>query len=122
METGKLGEDMAAKYLEDKGWRVLERNFRHRVGEIDIVAEDPRGELVFVEVKTRTGDAKIAQHGGRIANTAGDSIAKKLAKMEKVATLYLHSIKKYGIMSRFDIISIKLGGDPEILHLVDVGH
>lgn len=44
---------MACEYLENLGYKILERNFRIRGGEIDIVAKDPRGELVFVEVKTR---------------------------------------------------------------------
>jgi len=57
--VGKLGEDIAASYLERLGWRIVERNWRfRRVGEIDIVAVEPsdgRGILVFCEVKAKTG-------------------------------------------------------------------
>lgn len=49
---GRAGEDRAAAYLEKRGWRVLERNWRCRQGELDIVALDG-DELVVVEVKTR---------------------------------------------------------------------
>jgi putative endonuclease len=52
-ELGKLGESLACKYLEKKGYKIIERNYHTKNGEIDIIALD--GEiLVFVEVKTRT--------------------------------------------------------------------
>ncbi|MEL7341821.1 MAG: YraN family protein, partial [Bacteroidota bacterium] len=54
-ELGQQGEDIAAGYLEAKGFQILDRNYRFQKGEIDIVALmlDP-AELVFVEVKTRS--------------------------------------------------------------------
>lgn len=52
-ETGNCGEDIAAQYLEQKGYKILERNFRCNQGEIDIIAKD-KEEIVFVEVKTRS--------------------------------------------------------------------
>lgn len=53
---GRRGEDLAAHYLEQRGYRLIERNWRCRQGEIDLVA-DYRGETVFVEVKTRSSVA-----------------------------------------------------------------
>ena len=50
--TGKLGEDIAVKYLENHGYKILKRNYRKPWGEIDIVAQKSQ-ELVFVEVKTQ---------------------------------------------------------------------
>lgn len=53
--VAKLGEDFASKFLEKKGYKILERNFRKLYGEIDIVALSPGREvLVFIEVKTRS--------------------------------------------------------------------
>ena len=53
-ELGKLGEDVTANYITRLGYKVLERNFECNQGEIDIIALDNE-ELVFIEVKTRTG-------------------------------------------------------------------
>jgi putative endonuclease len=53
--VGGHGEDFAAKVLEDSGFRILDRNYRSRTGEIDIIAVKD-GVIHFVEVKTRTGD------------------------------------------------------------------
>jgi len=50
---GKWGEDLASKYLVDKGWKVIDRNARTTHGEIDIIAEQD-GTIIFVEVKTRS--------------------------------------------------------------------
>ena len=52
-ETGKTGEDLACDFLLKKNFEIIERNFRCKIGEIDIISKD-KEELVFVEVKTRT--------------------------------------------------------------------
>lgn len=54
MKLGEIGENMAAEMLQSKGYRIRQRNYRCRYGEIDIIAER-FGELCFVEVKTRQG-------------------------------------------------------------------
>lgn len=51
--VGDRGEDLACAHLERLGWQLVDRNWRCREGEIDVVARDPGGELVFCEVKTR---------------------------------------------------------------------
>ncbi len=48
---GKAGEDLAAEYLVENGYTIISRNYQSRKGEIDCIAESPKGELVFVEVK-----------------------------------------------------------------------
>jgi putative endonuclease len=55
IQKGKMGEDMAVKYLTDKGYKILKRNHRTGHKEIDIIAELPN-EIVFVEVKARECD------------------------------------------------------------------
>ena len=53
--VGEWGEDRAAQHLVEQGWSVVERNWRCREGEVDLVATDPDGVVVLVEVKTRSG-------------------------------------------------------------------
>ncbi len=55
-ESGKLGEQLACSELKKKGYRIIETNYRCRQGEIDIVAHQ-KNSLVFIEVRTRTGNA-----------------------------------------------------------------
>ena len=50
--TGNYGEDIACEFLEKRGYEIIERNFRCKIGEIDIIAKD-KDEIVFIEVKTR---------------------------------------------------------------------
>lgn len=52
IHTGALGEEVASRYLTSLGFLILDRNVRMKFGEIDIVARDPKGVLVFIEVKT----------------------------------------------------------------------
>jgi putative endonuclease len=52
ISLGKIGEDVAVRYLLKRGFSIIERNFRKKYGEIDIVAKAPDKTLVFVEVKT----------------------------------------------------------------------
>ena len=54
---GELGEDFVAKYLLSRNYEILDRNWRIREGEIDLVAISEHGVVVFVEVKTRTNSA-----------------------------------------------------------------
>ena len=77
---GQWGENVAALHLEDKGLRIIERNWRCPLGEIDIVASDSE-EYVFVEVKTRRGRAMGAPEEGLTE--------KKARKLLKLAQRYL---------------------------------
>lgn len=95
---GKEGEEQAARYLEKKGYRVLKRNFRCPVGEIDIIAKDGRA-FVFVEVKTRAEDLF------GLPEEAVDT--RKQKKMKQAALYYLMRLKKEP-PARFDIISISV--------------
>lgn len=94
--TGGLGEDCAVRFLEDKGYSVLERNYRSRFGEIDIIARNGP-YIVFAEVKTR-GESRLADPLEAVTKT-------KQTKIVKTALLYLqtHAVK---LQPRFDVIGI----------------
>jgi putative endonuclease len=60
-EVGKIGEDLARKFLEEKDYKILEQNYRTRFAEIDLIAEKSEGflekpKLVFIEVRTKVGE------------------------------------------------------------------
>ena len=101
-QLGKLGENMAAGYLEQVGFLILEKNFRTRMGEIDIIAANGC-HLHFIEVKTRRGDRY-----GRPAESVNDS---KLQHMRAAATEFLRRIKGMpgsGRIPQFDVIEIQI--------------
>lgn len=108
---GLKGESLAVRFLETKGYKILSKNYRTFVGEIDIIAQD--GEtVVFIEVKTRTNDS---------FGYPFESVhRKKRRKLRDLALLYL---KKQGkeLPVRFDVLSIMLteSGTKEIEHIKD---
>lgn len=55
LETGKIGEEIAKKYLEEKGYKIIEQNYKTKYAEIDLVAKKGN-ELIFVEVRTKKGE------------------------------------------------------------------
>lgn len=99
MNKRQLGtdyEDMACKYLQNKGYIILERNFRSKKGEIDIIAKD-NDVLVFVEVKYRRNNSY-----GYSAEAVNN---KKQTVIYRVAEAYLAYRKEYyGMPCRFDVI------------------
>ena len=109
-KTGDYGEKLAAEYLAEKGYEILETNFRRRTGEIDIVAKDGAYH-VFIEVKLRKGIGMgyPREAVGRV----------KQEKLRKAALLYL-SENRIGLPDvRFDVIEIICGNDnkTEIEHI-----
>ena len=99
---GLAGEEAAANHLEKKGMRIIERNFRSRTGEVDIVALD--GEtVVFAEVKA------WSSYGMENLEQAID--AKKQRKIIETAKYFLAAHRKYRYMAiRFDVIFISQDG------------
>lgn len=99
-DIGSLGENIAFNYLNDSGYIILEKNFRCKLGEIDIIAKDGN-YIVFVEVKTRSGS---------IYGSPCESVNfRKQNKIYKIAQLYImkkHLMKKFNF--RFDVIEIIL--------------
>lgn len=108
---GIEGEDLAVKFLKKKGYRIIERNYKTFVGEIDIIAKDG-DTVVFIEVKTRTDDS--FGYPFEAVNR------RKKQKLKNLALLYLKKqAKEYPV--RFDVISIfrKDNGEKEIEHIKD---
>jgi putative endonuclease len=102
-DKGSRAEDLAEKYLIDKGYEIIKRNFHFgRTGEIDIIAKD-KDVLVFVEVKSRSNDS----YGGAL-----ESITKrKQANLKKVAEGYFYVNKLEDKECRFDVVAIENSGD-----------
>ena len=99
---GKQGEALAVAYLIRLGYRILRTNYRCRLGEIDIIAEE-KGTLVFVEVKCRSSKA-FGEPYEAVTRT-------KMLQMSKVALDYLSRRNLYGKSARFDVVSVKLLDD-----------
>ncbi len=108
---GKAGEIVATQYLKKQKYKILERNYKNTIGEIDIIAKK-KGVIIFVEVKTRLSSA----FGDPLE--AIDDI--KQMKIRNVASMYLKSKGLLDSPCRFDAISV-LGtiDDPEIRHIED---
>jgi putative endonuclease len=100
---GSEGERAAAEFLEARGYRILDRNYRTRLGEIDLVAEEGR-ILVFVEVKVRLND--------RFGGPAAAITSAKQARIARLAQQYVMSRRLGERPCRFDVVLI-WGGDPK---------
>ncbi|MHB1393838.1 MAG: YraN family protein [Clostridia bacterium] len=94
---GAFGEGLACEYLAECGYRVLERNFSCKVGEVDIIALQ-KDTIVFIEVKTRSSE-KYGKPSEAVS-------AAKQQKIVKTALYYLQSNKFLDYMCRFDVIEI----------------
>ena len=80
-ETGKLGEDLACRYLVQNGYKVIERNHRQKWGEIDIIAKEKDGTLLLIEVKTATGSHPAIAGEDQMTTS-------KIHKFKKIAQSY----------------------------------
>ncbi len=108
---GDRGENVAGRYLRNQGYKIIVRNFRCELGEIDIIARDGK-TLVFVEVKTRAYDDPTPEEQVNI---------EKQHQITKAAKLYL---SRYGVPqppARFDVVAIiwPNGREPQIRHTTD---
>jgi len=134
-ELGKYGEDRACEYLVEKGYKIVERNFRKPWGELDIVAKAPDKTLTFVEVKTMKGifsqgfftiGNRSSQDGRSSSDVATRGVASngikpedqmtrdKLRKFKKAASLYAghrQDLIKDKKGWRLDLIAIVVDGD-----------
>lgn len=109
--VGRAGEEAARNYLQSKGYRVTEVNFRSPYGEIDLIAFQG-STLVFIEVRTRTGSS---------FGTPAESVTpEKLSRLKKTALFYMQSRFGREVACRFDLIAVLL--DRESMALNSLRH
>jgi putative endonuclease len=114
-ELGAFGEQVAVEHLQSLGMWIVQRNWRCRYGEVDIIAADDGGAVVFVEVKTRTGDGF-----GGIEQAV---TPRKVRRIRRLAGLWLAAQDTGWPTVRIDVIGVRVGRQrtPEVLHLRGVG-
>ncbi len=100
-DLGKKGEQLAAKFLIQKGYRILNRNYRYLKAEVDIIAKAEE-ILVFVEVKTRRGGSLVSLR---------ERIGKKKIQLLVQAADHYVTTQKLDLEVRFDIIEIYRDGE-----------
>lgn len=106
-ETGKLGEDLAAKYLESLGFTIFDRNYNYQKAEIDLVAYIPE-ELHFVEVKTRSNTTTFKPEEALTPE--------KWALVAKAANFYCWERQLVTMPGVFSVVAVSLDNpeEPEI--------
>ena len=105
-QFGKDSESLAARHLQKNGYKILEQNYRNKLGEIDIIAKE-KGTLVFVEVKARKTHV--------FGNPKWAVTPNKQRKISMVALYYLKATKQTHVKARFDVVSLSLAKDnPQI--------
>ncbi len=98
-DLGKKGEELAVSHLKSLGYKIVERNFRCRLGEIDIIAYHGK-TLVFVEVRTR----KSCQFGSPLSSVT----YRKQKKLITLAKFYMKKHRLFERVARFDVVGIIL--------------
>ena len=106
---GKKGEGKALRFLKKKGYRIIEKNYVCKLGEMDIIAKE-KDTLAFIEVKTRTttefGPPQLAVNSS------------KQRQLSKVALNYLKEKQLEEVKARFDVVAILLGQKGEQIELI----
>jgi len=119
IELGAMGEALAVDHLSRMGLRIVHRNWRCRYGELDVIAADEATRtVVFVEVKTRSGDG----YGG----LAQAVTPLKVRRLRRLAGLWLAGQDAGWAAVRIDVIGVRVGPrnsgrTPEITHLQGIG-
>lgn len=112
-KIGKIGEDQACTYLEKKGYRILNRNYKRKFGEIDIIARAPDLRLIFIEVKTFLIKSKSQK--GRLL-PEDNFTTQKRNKVKRICEFFAN---KYSNLIdqesgwQIDLIAIEIDGSSE---------
>lgn len=107
---GKQGEDIAVHYLQRKGYRIVQRNYHSRYGEIDIVCRKNQ-DMIFVEVKTRSSD--------RYGSAEEAVTAVKQQRLRKTALTYLQQLDRPVRGLRFDVITVRFEVDEVVINHIE---
>jgi len=106
-EVGKLGEDLACRYLSENNYQIIDRNYLKKWGEIDIVARKDN-VLVFIEVKSVSRE-RVENVSGETSYRAEDNMHKwKLDRLKRVITTYLIENEKENVKWEFGLITVYL--------------
>lgn len=97
ISSGKAGEDIAVSYLKRQGYKIIERNYRTKRGEIDIIA-DYKGCICFVEVRAKNNPA--------FGSPEETILKKKQLRISKAALAYIRKFKLENKSCRFDVVCI----------------
>lgn len=112
-EIGRWGENLACQYLEENNYKIIERNFLCRQGEIDIIAKDiTKNELVFIEIKTRSN----LKYGN-----PADAVNKEKQKhMVEAIRYYLYKNHINNAPIRIDVIEVYIVQSCKINHIKQI--
>ena len=108
-QFGKESESIAIRHLKKSGYKILEQNYRNKLGEIDIIAKDKK-TLVFIEVKARKSDL--------FGSPKWAVTPKKQRKISMVALYYLKATKQSNIKARFDVVAIRSAQDTHRVEII----
>ncbi|MEW6670255.1 MAG: YraN family protein [Thermodesulfobacteriota bacterium] len=108
-QFGQTSEMLAARFLKKRRYKILETNYRTRMGEIDIIARDG-DTIAFIEVKARTSD--------QFGNPKGAVTLQKQRKISMVALQYLKAIQQSDAKARFDVVSISTLTEPPVIEII----
>lgn len=109
---GSTGERLATRFLRRRGYDVLGVGYRAMGCEVDVIARDPRGDTVFVEVKTRQSEA-----AGHPEDAVTDQ---KREHIVRAARVWLSEHRLMHAPWRVDVIAIRMRASPEIVHFEGV--
>lgn len=109
LEIGKSGEELAVEFLKKQGYRILTRNYKTKLGEVDIIAKD-KDTICFIEVKTRYSDKFGFPQEAVLRN--------KQRQISKAALVFLKGNNLLNKKARFDVVAIRYLEDEPQLDLI----
>lgn len=109
LDLGNLGERLALQKIRRIGYKLIEKNYRCSLGEIDLIAKDG-DSLVFIEIKTRKGSS---------TGFAKEAVTqRKIRQVSKAALTYLKANKCSDTKARFDVIAVNISGESTEIELI----